>query len=684
MTKPRIIPVLLLKNGLLVRSQLFKIHQAIGAPQHTIRRLSKWSADELILLDISKEDFHDLRRDDMQVKYAGSSILGLLEQISEVCFMPLATGGRIRSVEDMRQRLSAGADKCIINTASIERPELISEGAEALGSQCIVVSIDAFRDAEGRYEVRSGGGSKSTGLDPIEWARECEARGAGEILINSIDRDGTGLGYDLELVSGVVNAVSIPVIACGGVGKMSDFPKAITGAGASAAAAANIFHFTELAYQYAKKACEDAGVHVRPLQVSSRWVTRYPTYDLAEAQVAVADRLDRARNRAGPKRAGSRDDNKVRWCTKCLYPSLSATPMEFDETGLCMGCRVATIRVEWSDEEKRRRKERLVQDLESGRSKDGTRHDCLIAVSGGKDSYFQTHYIKNVLGFNPLLVTYYGNNFTEVGNRNLYRMKEAFGVDHIIYQPGVENLIKLNRLGLIVMGDMNWHNHIGLSSIPWIIAAQFEIPIVIYGEHGYADLCGQFSDTDYVEWTYRYRLEHALRGFEWNYMVGMDGITASQMFAYQYPSDEKIWNIGMRGLYLANYVEWDGNRNAALMQELYGFEISEQPFDRTYRRASNLDDMHENGVHDYLKFVKFGYGRCTDHASKDIRLGIMSRKEGIEMVKKYDHVKPSDLARWLDYVGMSESDFDAIADTFRDPRVWWRDGETWCKRSLWD
>jgi hypothetical protein len=120
------------------------------------------------------------------------------------------------------------------------------------------------------------------------------------------------------------------------------------------------------------------------------------------------------------------------------------------------------------------------------------------------------------------------------------------------------------------------------------------------------------------------------------------------------------------------------------MVERYGFEVNDEPFDRTYRRMSNLDDMHENGVHDYLKYVKFGYGRCTDHACKDIRAGLLTREQAVELVRRYDHVKPRDLARWLDYTGMSEDEFDRIADTFRDPRVWRREGGEWVKDNLWD
>lgn len=348
--------------------------------------------------------------------------------------------------------------------------------------------------------------------------------------------------------------------------------------------------------------------------------------------------------------------------------------MEYNPQGVCMGCQMAGMKSDFSPAEWERRQAILIGILEGARAKDGRRHDCVIGVSGGKDSYFQTHYVKNVLGFNPLLVTYYGNNYTAAGERNLRRMAEVFDVDHIIYKPGVGLLKKLNRLGFKIMGDMNWHGHMGIATLPMKIAALHKIPVVVWGEHGYADLCGQFSMNDFVEWSYRNRLEHFGRGYEWNYMVGHESIRASDMVAYQYPTDQEIFDLDLRGIYLSNFVPWDGNTNAKLAQDLYGFETGDEPFERTYRRASNLDDMHENGAHDYLKFIKFGYGRCTDHVSKDIRSGVLSRAEGVRRVLKYDPVKPSDIRRWLDYVGMSETEFDAIANTFRDPRVWWFDG----------
>ena len=683
MSQPRLIVCLLLKEGLIVRSQLFNIHQVIGTPISTVHRLSNWNVDELVLLDIGQDDYHDMRRDDLAMRYSGTSTLEILRQISEVCFMPLSFGGRIRSVEDMSKRLAAGADKCIINTYALKNPALITSAANTFGSQCVVVSIDVFRHKDGKLEVYVDGGSTPTGLDPSEWAKRAEDLGAGEIFLNSIDRDGSGWGYDVELIKGVAESTNIPVIACGGVGKYEDFPVGVLEGGANAVAAANIFHFYELAYPFGKKACLEAGIKMRDVKLNSRWFQREPTYDLESEKSRMQERLQRAKKNQGPKQF-VKSRHKVKWCIKCLYPSISATPMEFDEHGVCMGCRTEAIKREIPKKEWDRRKQIFIDIIESNRRKFNKDYDCIIAVGGGKDSYYQTHYICNELGYRPLLVTYYGNNFSPAGERNLKRMKEDFDADHIIIYPSVKLIKKLNRLGLVVMGDMNWHSHLGGSTVVHQVAVEKQIPIVIWGEHGYADLCGQFSMNDFVEYTYRNRLEHLGRGYEWNYFVGFEGITEKDMALWKYPSDEEVLKLGLRGLYMNNFIHWDAIDQTKFIIEEYGWEQAEKPFDRTYRTISNLDDIHENGAHDYLKWIKFGYGRCTDHASKDIRSGRLGRGQAIELVKKHDSAYPSDIKRWLEYVGMSKEEFDSICDTFRDPRVWRLEGKNWVKDNVWD
>lgn len=377
--------------------------------------------------------------------------------------------------------------------------------------------------------------------------------------------------------------------------------------------------------------------------------------------------------------------NKMNYCNKCVYPASSAVPLAFDANGLCSGCRTGSQRDEIDWDKKRMLFEKLIDEYKNN---DGTGYDCIIPVSGGKDSYFQIHIIKKVYGLNPLLVTYHGNNYTPTGMKNLINMREVFGVDHIFFTPSIDVLKKMNRLGMRIMGDMNWHAHAGIFTYPIRVAVETKTPLMIWGEHGFMDLGGMHSYNDMVEFTYRFRHEHGLRGYEWNDFLEQapkysEKLDKNELIPWMYPGDKDIAEIGIRGIYISNYFKWDANNHGPMMVEKYGFKEAEEPFDRTYRRMSNLDDMHENGIHDYMKFVKFGYGRATDHTCKDIRAGKMTRDEAIEIVKKMDHIKSKDLYRWLDYVGWTEDEFDKVADTFRDPRVWWiKDGEWW-KDNIW-
>ena len=260
MLKVRLIPVLLLMNGRLVRSAGFETHQIIGDPLHEVSRFNEWMVDELIYLDITRDgEFFEGRAD--QKKSGFFDPLSTLDAVSECCFMPLTWGGRIRSLSDMRERISRGADKITLNSAAVLSPDLISAGARTFGSQAIVVSIDV-RHVDGRDQVVIEYGTRPTGLAPAEWALAAEEAGAGEILLQRVERDGAAGGYDLDLISDVAGAVSIPVIACSGVGRYEDYAEGVA-AGASAVAAANIWHFKELADRGGKRALQKAGVNVR-------------------------------------------------------------------------------------------------------------------------------------------------------------------------------------------------------------------------------------------------------------------------------------------------------------------------------------------------------------------------------------------------------------------------------------
>ena len=380
----------------------------------------------------------------------------------------------------------------------------------------------------------------------------------------------------------------------------------------------------------------------------------------------------------------------IRYCSRCVYPAVAASPLTFDDQGVCSGCRVAAQKsdIDWA--QRWELLQRLVEPYRSSRQ-----YDVIIPVSGGKDSYYQTHVAIHELHLKPLLVTYHANNYLPEGEDNLQRMRDLFACDHIIVRPGTEVLRKMNRLGFKLQGDMNWHAHCGIFTVPIQVAVRYRVPLILWGEHGFLDLSGMYSLHDFVEFTAKHRLEHSLRGYDWYDFVDeglerlgrlelREGLTVKDLLWACYPSDEEIAAVGVRGIYLGNYVDWDGHRNAQLAIERYGWRPAQQPFERTYRLISNVDDMHENGIHDYLKFVKFGYGRASDHACKDIRAGRMTRTQGLEMVRRYDHVKPRrDLERWLRYVGMSEEEFDAIADQFRDPRVWRIEQGQWMKDNIW-
>ena len=373
----------------------------------------------------------------------------------------------------------------------------------------------------------------------------------------------------------------------------------------------------------------------------------------------------------------------MKYCIKCLSNDVRPH-LEFNSEGVCSACRVAEDAAAIPDEIWKAKEAKFSELVETLTSENTSNYDCIIPVSGGKDSYYQTHKLAVDHGLKPLLVTYHGNNYLPEGDYNRDQMRQVFNADHLVLGPSVEVLKKLNRICFRKMGDMNWHNHCGIMTVPIQIAARFRIPFILWGET-YMDISGMYDIDDLPEFSARNRHEHDLRGFEWYDMLDdpMDKLSEKDLMWAKYPTDKEILDVGVRGIYMGNYFKWRPNEQTKLMKEKYGWKASEKPFERTYRTMSNLDDRYENGVHDLLKFIKFGYGRASDHASKDIRTGDMTREEGIEMVRKYDHVVSSDLYHWLDYVDMREEEFWAIADTFRDPRVWRVENGNWVKDNIW-
>ena len=255
MLKVRVIPCLDVKDGRVVKGVSFVALRDAGDPVEQATAYDAAGADELMFLDITAS--HEGR----------GAILDVVARTADVCFMPVGVGGGVRSVEDARALLRAGADKISINTAAVEDPDLVRRCADAFGSQCVVVAIDARRQSTGRpeqgWEVFTYGGRRATGLDVVGYAEAAVARGAGEILLTSMDQDGAKTGYDTALLRAVTGAVGVPVIASGGAGSALDMVHAVTEGGADAVLAASIFHFGEVTIAEAKQTMAAAGLPMR-------------------------------------------------------------------------------------------------------------------------------------------------------------------------------------------------------------------------------------------------------------------------------------------------------------------------------------------------------------------------------------------------------------------------------------
>jgi cyclase len=252
MLKVRIIPCLDVKDGRVVKGVNFEGLRDAGDPVEQAILYDKAGADELCFLDITAS--HENR----------GTLLDVVRRTAEVCFMPLTVGGGVRTLEDIRALLLAGADKVSINTAAVSHPEFVRDAAEKFGSQCIVAAIDAKMGANG-YEIFTHGGRKATGIDAVEHARKLTGYGAGEVLLTSMDRDGVKSGYDLKLTRAVADAVEVPVIASGGVGNAQDLVDGVVQGHASAVLAASILHFGEVSIAQAKAALAAAHIPVRPV-----------------------------------------------------------------------------------------------------------------------------------------------------------------------------------------------------------------------------------------------------------------------------------------------------------------------------------------------------------------------------------------------------------------------------------
>jgi len=376
----------------------------------------------------------------------------------------------------------------------------------------------------------------------------------------------------------------------------------------------------------------------------------------------------------------------MKYCKRCLYPENAKPTIIFDEEGVCSGCRYHESRqkldVDWH--ERLEMLEDILDEAKALAKQRGNSHDCIIPVSGGKDSHYQVWLLKEKYQMNPLLVTFNHSYNTPAGLRNLENLVEKSGCDLIRFTAGLDSVRRISKYMLETVGDITWHYHAGIRTFPFQIAVQYNIPLIVWGEHGFAELTGIVSLEDFVEFTRWTRKEHDMRGYEPGDLVGKGGITEQDISPYVYPSDEAIERCEVRGIYLSNFVDWDAKSHAELMMDKWDFGAVSFERDRSFVQYAKIED-HANDVHDYLKYLKFGYGRATDDASMEIRHGRMTREEGIELVKRYDASEPKSLEAYCEFLEITRDEFMKFVEPMRDESIWEKkpDGNWLARDAVW-
>ncbi|HEC1890297.1 TPA: N-acetyl sugar amidotransferase [Campylobacter jejuni] len=356
----------------------------------------------------------------------------------------------------------------------------------------------------------------------------------------------------------------------------------------------------------------------------------------------------------------------MKFCKKCVMPD-TKPDLHFDEEGICDACRSQESKnyeIDWKVREK--------EFLELIKKyKKHPVYDCVIGVSGGKDSHFQT--IKMLeLGLNPLCVCFEPSTPTKIGRKNLENLNKL-GADliHVKRNPKVYKI--LAREGFQRTGDTEWQNHLGIFTTVVRMAVNFDIPLMIWGESPQIEYGGPASSKTRNTLDRTWLEEFGgLLGNRVSDMIGVQGLTEKDLYFYTYPSDEEIQRVGLTGLFLGYYFKWDYKVNLKVSKE-HGFLTTDRPVETTYENFENLD-CYSNHVHDYLKYCKYGFGRATDNACLDIRLGYINREQGVKLVNKYDGRVPTKaIKKYLEFSGFSEEEFQKIVDSFTNKKIFKRD-----------
>jgi N-acetyl sugar amidotransferase len=361
------------------------------------------------------------------------------------------------------------------------------------------------------------------------------------------------------------------------------------------------------------------------------------------------------------------EGKKINYCKRCVMPD-TKPELYFDQDGICNACRNFENRKEinWIE-----RENKLIEILDKYKSKDGSNYDCLIPVSGGKDSTFQT--IKMLeYGMNPLCVTATTDKLSSIGRNNIENIKKL-GVDYIEVSTNPVIRRKINKIALTQVGDISWPEHVTIFTIPVRISVQLKIPLIIWGENSQHEYGGPAGATESNILNRKWLEEFGgLNGLRVSDLMLNEEIEKKHLIQYSYPTDEDLKEVGVTGLFLGYYLPWDGPNNAFLAQA-YGFQSYHKVVEGSIVNYENLDNLQMR-VHDYFKYLKFGYDRVSDWVSIYIRRGRLSRKHGIELVKRYSGKFPESylgcsLNEILDEIDISEEEFIKICDRYTNKKV---------------
>ena len=357
----------------------------------------------------------------------------------------------------------------------------------------------------------------------------------------------------------------------------------------------------------------------------------------------------------------------IRYCVRCVMPE-TKPDLYIDGEGVCSACRSYERReaVDWD-----KRYGELQEILDRYRARDGSRHDCIIPVSGGKDSTYQTVRIRE-LGMNPLCVTATTDKLSAIGRRNIENLKMQ-GVDYIEVTPNPVVRRKINRLTLTQVGDISWPEHVAIFTIPVRVSVQMNIPLIVWGENSQNEYGGPAADAENNVLTRRWLEEFGgLLGLRVSDLVGQEGIEARNLILYTYPTDEELKRSASTGIFLGYYLPWDGYGNA-LFSQAHGFETYHRPVEGSLVNYENLDNV-QTGIHDYFKFLKYGFGRATDLACLHIRRGRISRKDALKLVRMHDGKFPwvylgYPIEEVLKEIGMDLEEFIRVCDRFTNKKL---------------